>query len=246
MTDLPEPELYDRYFTVLPASTPELLRAAYALRYQVYCVEHAFENPAEHPDGLETDKYDAHSVHAVLVYRPTGEVVGCVRLILPQAGSGIAALPIRSLIDSESARRLDACDPRRTAEISRYAVSKSLRRRQGEELYPDVGELLSADDMRRLAPHISVGLVRAVAQLAAERGVSTVCAAMTPALGRLLERFGLIFERLGPLIEYHGHRQPCMAGCEDLLATMASRNATHHQVVRAAYRGLNPVERGGG
>src|SRR5690606_4423219 len=48
-------ELYDRYFTVVPASTPELLDAAYVLRYQVYCNEHAFENPAEHPDGREVD-----------------------------------------------------------------------------------------------------------------------------------------------------------------------------------------------
>ena len=235
MSDLPEPELYDRYFTVLPASTPELLRAAYALRYQVYCVEHAFENPDEHPSLLEIDRFDDHSVHAVLIYRPSGDVVGCVRLILPQPDSGIAALPMRRLLQGEAGERLDACDPGRTAEISRYAVSKSLRRRQGEELYPDVNDI-SSDDMRRVVPHVSVGLVRAVAQLAADRGVTKVCAAMAPALSRLLERFGLVFERLGPVIDYHGLRQPCMADCEDLLAGMASRHAGHHRVVDAVYR----------
>ena len=235
MTDLPTPELYDRYFTVRPATTPELLNAAYALRYQVYCVEHAFENRDEHPDQLEIDRYDGHSVHAVLIYRPSNEVVGCVRLILPQADSGIAALPMRGLLQGDAGTRLDACDPKRTAEISRYAVSKALRRRQGEELYPDVNEI-SHDDMRRVVPHVSVGLVRAVAQLAADRGVTKVCAAMAPALSRLLERFGLVFERLGPAIDYHGLRQPCMADCEDLLAGMASRHADHHRIVDAAYR----------
>ena len=235
MTDLPDPELYDRYFTVQPAATPELLNAAYALRYQVYCVEHAFENAAEHPNHLETDQYDDHAVHAVLIHRPSGDVVGCVRLILPQPGSGIGALPMRHLLSGEAAAQLDACDPTRTAEISRYAVSKSLRRRQGEELYPDVNEI-STDDMRRIVPHVSVGLVRAVAQLAADRGVTKVCAAMAPALGRLLERFGLVFERLGPTIEYHGSRQPCVADCEDLIAGMASRHSAHHRIVDEAYR----------
>src|SRR5437879_199197 len=82
--------LYDRYFAVLPASTPELLDAAHLLRYQVYCVENAFENPAQHPGQRETDRYDAHSVHAVLIYIPTRQVVGCVRLILPQPEGGLS------------------------------------------------------------------------------------------------------------------------------------------------------------
>jgi N-acyl amino acid synthase of PEP-CTERM/exosortase system len=234
MSDQSNPELYDRYFAVLPATTPHLLDAAYALRYQVYCVEHPFENPNEHPDGREIDPFDSHSVHAVLLYRPTETVVGCVRLILPKEGSGVAALPIASLLTDEGRERLNQCDPTRTAEISRYAVSKALRRRPGEELYPDVGELSSAD-MRRLVPHISVGLVRGVAALARQRGITKVCAAMAPALGRLLERFGLVFESLGPVVDYHGPRQPCLADCESLIAGMAARNAEHYRVIDATY-----------
>src|SRR5437762_2272414 len=122
--------LYDRYFEVVPASTPELLDAAYHLRYQVYCVEHAFENAAEHPNQREIDRYDVHSVHAVLVYIPTREVVGCVRLILPRSDGGLSTLPIRDLLHGEARARLDRCDPVRTAEISRYAVSKMFRRRE--------------------------------------------------------------------------------------------------------------------
>ena len=77
-------DLYNRYFDVVPAHTPDLLEAAYALRYQVYCVEHAFEDPAQQIGEREIDRYDEHSVHAVLIAKNTGEVVGCVRLILPQ------------------------------------------------------------------------------------------------------------------------------------------------------------------
>src|SRR5687767_3019976 len=131
-------EIYDRYFTVVPANTPELLDAAYALRYNVYCVEHAFLDASKHPTGREVDEYDDHSVHAVLLSKSGGSVVGCVRLVLPRPEDRAPAIPMRALVDGAAASRLDACDPTRTAEISRYAVSKTLRRREGEELYPDV------------------------------------------------------------------------------------------------------------
>ena len=233
-------DLYDRYFTVVPADTPELLDAAHELRYQVYCREHAFENPADHPGGREVDVYDASSVHAVLIQRAGDRVVGWLRLILPGEG-GVAQLPLRQLVSGEAAERLDACDPLRTAEISRYAVSKALRRREGEELYPDVPpagqeEDLPVADLRRLAPHLSVGLLRGVATLAAAQGVTTLCAAMAPALLRLVKRFGFRFHLLGPPIEYHGVRQPCIADCEELLAELAQRESDYFELVAQAYR----------
>jgi N-acyl amino acid synthase of PEP-CTERM/exosortase system len=123
-------------------------------------------------------------------------------------------------------------DRARTAEISRYAISKQYRRRQGESLYPDVewhGPL--ADEMRRLVPHMSLGLIRGVYLMAAQHGIDTLCAAMAPPLLRLLERFGLVFERLGPLIDYHGMRQPCVAESRHLLAGLAARNPDYYQLV---------------
>jgi N-acyl amino acid synthase of PEP-CTERM/exosortase system len=243
MSDARISELYDRYFRVVPATTPELLDAAHVLRYQVYCVEHPFEDASQHPNGREIDRFDANSVHAVLMNRLTSTVVGCVRLILPSDPAAMSALPIRQLLDDEAGAKLDSYDPNRTAEISRYAVSKMLRRREGEDLYPDVslgydeGDLLSDTDLRRLAPHLSVGLLRGVATLASNQGITTVCAAMAPPLLRLLRRFGLIFEPLGPPIEYHGVRQPCIASCETLLAGMAGKQPLYHRIVDAAYRG---------
>jgi N-acyl amino acid synthase of PEP-CTERM/exosortase system len=230
--------LYDRYFAVVPADTPLLLDAAYALRYQVYCVEHAFEDAAQQVGEREIDRYDAHSVHAVLIAKSTGSVVGCVRLILPWRNGAAAPLPIRELLSDTDRVRLDAFGPHRTAEISRYAISKMYRRRPGEGLYPDVGDdEPPPNELRRLAPHMSLGLVRGVARVAASHGIETVCAAMAPPLLRLLERFGLAFERLGPSIEYHGPRQPCIAECEQLLEGMADRNPDYYRVVAAEYRG---------
>ena len=105
--------LYDRYFTVVPANTPALLDAAHALRYQVYCVEHAFEDPAQQIGERERDRYDEGAVHAVLIYNPTEQVVGCVRLILPRAIGGISSLPLRKLLNKEDQAHIDQCDPAR-------------------------------------------------------------------------------------------------------------------------------------
>jgi N-acyl amino acid synthase of PEP-CTERM/exosortase system len=233
--------LYDRYFTVLRATTPELLDAAHVLRYQVYCVENAYEDPALQIGGREFDRYDPHSVHAVLRYKPTGVVGGCVRLILPQADRGLSTLPMRELLSAEGRDRLDQCDPTRTAEISRYAVSKMFRRRATDDAYPDVLMVdLPATEMRRLVPHVSLGLMRGVGTLAAAEGVTTVCAAMAPALLRLLARLGVNFEPLGPVIDYHGLRQPCLADLEALLSGLAARKSQYYGVLESTYHHETP------
>src|SRR5437762_7954441 len=66
---LPLHDIYEDTFKLVRATTQELKEAAYRLRYQVYCVEQPFENPAEHPQGMETDAYDRHSVHTLLIHR---------------------------------------------------------------------------------------------------------------------------------------------------------------------------------
>ena len=96
---------WDRHFDVVPASTPELLDQIFALRYQVYCVEHRFENPAKFPTGRETDCHDPFSLHVALIYRGTGEVAGTVRLIFP-AGETIRSLPILTLLGPDAQAEL--------------------------------------------------------------------------------------------------------------------------------------------
>lgn len=130
---------------------------------------------------------------------------------------------------------MDLLPPGSTAEISRYAVSKAFRRRAGEELYPDVDADLSAADARRLAPHMTLGLFRGVATLATAHGVTHLCAAMAPALLRLLERFGLAFARLGDPIEYHGLRQPCIAELTALREGLSRSREEYSRFVETAF-----------
>ncbi len=229
--------LYDEYFAVIPADTDSLRLQAYKLRYQVYCIEQEFQPPDEQLGDIEMDEHDEHSVHAVLIFKPTERVVGCVRLVLPTDQAPISSFPIYHLLPSNLQQRLQECPPEKTAEISRYAVSKVFRRREGESLYPDIGFFeLEERDSRRLAPHISLGLLRGVGKLAFDNGITHVCAAMAPALLRLLGKFGLRFDLLGSPIEYHGLRQPCIAECETLLTDLSKQNADYFKLVEAAYR----------
>ena len=184
------------------ASTPALLREAHRLRHQVYCVERAFETGQ---DGMERDQYDGHARHAVVRWRQTGEVVGAVRLILPKTLAGGGALPIHHVCDPALLHAVPAAT---TGEVSRFALAKQLTR-QVRSISPASFSLL------RLA------LIQGAVRLSAEAGHTHWLAVMEPTLLRLLAITGLHFTPLGPVVAYHGLRQPAVAELAPVLARMA-------------------------
>jgi N-acyl amino acid synthase of PEP-CTERM/exosortase system len=212
-------EVYERYFEIVLAETPELLERAFRLRYEVYCVEHPFLNAAANLGGRETDAFDGHSAHALLVHRASGATCGTVRLILPDRDHPTSSFPVAQVSPSAAAM-MRKLPPLSTAEISRFAVSKSFRRRVGEDLYPDVGEMAAPPNgvaERRLLPHITYGLIRACLLMSLNHKLTHLAAVMEPALMRLVARLGLCFKPVGELVEYHGMRQPCCAAIDDLV-----------------------------
>jgi N-acyl amino acid synthase of PEP-CTERM/exosortase system len=212
-------DLYNRYFKVVPANTPARLEAAYRLRYQVYCVENPFENPAEHPEELESDAYDDHSVHSLLIHRPSGAVAGTVRLVLPRYDK---ALPITHVCDHPMLSDRSAIPAASTAEISRFAISKEFRRRATDRLGADyalVERPAALDGMdRRVIPHITLGLMKAIVKMSWKHEITHWTAVMEPALLRLISRLGIEFSPLGPMVQYHGLRQPCYGEANVVLA----------------------------
>jgi N-acyl amino acid synthase of PEP-CTERM/exosortase system len=228
--------LYARWFDVVPADTQERLQEAYRLRYQVYCVENTFEDAAGRTDGMETDEYDRHSVHSLLIHRPTGMVAGTVRLILPNGSGDISALPISEVCTDPALRDKAQFPPDRTAEISRFAVSKAFRRRITDATHPDMhfvdGAPLDRSQERRiLTPNITLGLMKAIAEMSIRNGVTHLCAMMEPALLRLTSRLGIKFTPLGKTVEYHGIRQPCYAALADLGFALMKCSPEAHELV---------------
>ncbi len=211
-------DVYHSYFDSIPAETQEQRNEAFRLRYEVYCVEHPFEDPAENPDGLEIDPFDDYSLHSLLMHRSSETPVGTVRLILPRPDDDDADLPIREVCAHELLKGHSNELPRaKTAEISRFAVSKQFRRRASDG-QTTVGGVNDNEDPRRLIPHISLGLMQSIVEMAARARVTHLCAVMEPTLLRMLARLGIHFNNLGPRVEYHGTRQPCFSDLDLLLA----------------------------
>ncbi len=222
--------LYNEHFKVVPVDTPALLDEVYRLRYQVYCVEHRFEQPPDDLPKREIDHYDSHSVHSALIHRQSGTVVGAVRLILPRPDEGSDDLPIRNLLEPEARQAFDRFPRNRTAEASRYAVSKLFRQRQGEYRYPDVNaDLGPLAAERRVMPYITLGLMRAVIEMSIAHGIEYIAAVMEPTLIRLLHRFGMEFDPVGPQVDYHGRRQPAIITPHRMLMALSQRQLDYWQ-----------------
>ncbi|HUC08856.1 MAG TPA: PEP-CTERM/exosortase system-associated acyltransferase [Stellaceae bacterium] len=219
---------YTRYFDVVRADTPDRLDLAYRLRYQVYCVENQYEDSGRCPYGREIDEDDDRSVHTLLIHRQSGTAVGTARLILPQT-DGERQLPIQRILGPAERVKFQRLPLDRTGEVSRFAISKEFRRRRDDGRYPDGGYpyppsgCYSAE--RRLLPHITFGLLRGILRICREYEVSVIAALVEPALWRILSRLGLDFGRLGPLVEHHGVRQPCVAPLVDLLRGSQSQGS---------------------
>jgi len=184
------------------AHTTAALQAAYQMRYQVYCLEHGF---LVGQNGVERDEYDDHARHAVVRWRQTGEIIGTVRLILPQTPAGDDDFPVQRICDPGLLRGLPLAT---TGEVSRFALAKQ-QTKQVRGVSAETSSLL------RLA------LLRGALWLSAEAGHTHWLAVMQPTLLRLLRTSGLHFVPLGPLVEYHGLRQPVVADLAPTLARMA-------------------------
>jgi N-acyl amino acid synthase of PEP-CTERM/exosortase system len=176
---------------------------------------------------MERDAYDDQALQSLLIHVPTGSIAGTVRLILPRLSGSTRDLPIEHVCTEPLLLDDSPALPRQsTAEVSRFAVPKSFRRRLGESGSPTgiTDESIEAQEQRnremadrRLAPHITLGLIQSLVEMSVEHGVTHWCAVMERALLRLLTKIGIHFTDLGPLVEYHGHRQPCYSDLRQLL-----------------------------
>lgn len=210
---------FHEYFEFVPADTSDLLDEVFALRYQVYCVERSFEDAAKHPSGREKDEYDTRAVHTLIRHKRTGYCAAAVRLVLADNQQPAAPFPLESAcagsLDADAQSSIATLDRLKVAEISRFAVSKEYRRRLGEAetisgvsahaVYRDEQE---QGNRRRGFPHITLGLIAACVQMAAKEGITHWFAVMEPTLLRFLQRFGIHFSPIGPLVDHHGLRLP--------------------------------------
>lgn len=215
-------DAFNEYFEIVPANTPELKAETFRLRYEVICEE--IEMPGyekwKYPSGQETDEEDSRSSHCLLRHRPTGAAAGTVRLILSDPHNAEEPLPIEKQLQplfSSHAIEIPELPRGSTVEVSRFILAKRFRSRKGEDRNESgVGDRVtdrrktvrSENKDRRQFPHAVLGLMVAMLFLASQQRVTHWYAIMEPILNRLLRRFALEFTPIGPVINYHGLRQP--------------------------------------
>jgi N-acyl amino acid synthase of PEP-CTERM/exosortase system len=219
---------YSSIFSSSIATSPEIRDACFRVRFQVYCIDNGFEDPANSLDGLERDSFDSHSIHSVLTHNATGNAIGTVRLVLPEENGERRVLPVRQIVGPLAADGVAPFPIEGTAEISRFSIVKSFRQHT-----PDQGfeAQLSHEEWRKMLFHLPLGLMKSMVEMSARAGLTHWVAVMEPALLRLLTRLGIHFNSLGSLVDYHGRRQPCWANIDTLLARVHAERPDVWEVI---------------
>jgi len=202
------------------------------LRYEVYCEELNFLDPANYPEKLETDEFDPFSIQIAGI-NDEKQAVATLRLIRDSH----LGFPLERHAPSlfESVREL----PRdKTVEVSRLILAKRYRRRANDGRYGTGGiegdtrsRIGPAGQQRSSYPLILFGLFRVMFEESLNSGYQWWLAAMEPWLQAFLERFGFVFAPVGRPIEYYGHVVPYAARIEDIFKAVAEMKPEVLQMV---------------
>ena len=215
-------ENFLEYFDITYAKETYQKNNAGRVRYRVYCEEFGYEEASSFPDGIETDDFDAASLHCLITHKPSGTPAGCVRVVL--AGRG-GQMPFEKFC----AGSLDAdffekhpMERESMCEISRLAVDSQFRRRSGEQTtrFGVAAEKKFSLEELRTFPLFAVSCYLGATALGGMAGCTNGFAMMEPFLPRLLSHAGIAVTKVGSDIDYHGMRAPYYVTLRETLDNM--------------------------
>ncbi len=222
------------YFRFEQLRTPSSQQEAYALRYDIYCLERGFLDPQAYEDKLETDAYDPQSILFGARDRQ-GDIIGTIRLVLDNP----LPLPVFAKCTITDQNAVSALSGK-GAEISRLAIARHYRRRRQDGAYGvNVGPGTTAGSERRSnRPEIVLGLIQAMYICSLAENITYWFAAMERPLIRMLARLGFIFRQIGPETDYYGPVAP-------YVMTMEEFNENLGRVNPELLASMTPKEQGG-
>lgn len=197
------------------ADLPDDLKAVYHLRYEVYCNESHFLDPKQYPDGIETDKYDPHSIH--FAASDQYGMIGTMRLILDSS----YGFPFEEHCRGKLHIDINSIPRKHAAEISRFAISKRFRRRvtDGLNYSPDFDDNVTKDDLENVTKRVrpmAFGLYREMYQESKRRGITHWFALMEKPLCFLLKVHGFVFRPIGEEVDVYGKVTPYLAEVKEV------------------------------
>ncbi|KOS54791.1 GNAT family N-acetyltransferase, partial [Rhodococcus rhodochrous] len=119
----PEAMLSGPRYSLLVSADREHREAAQRLRYRVFAAEPGFRLPAGMPPGIDADRFDEYCDHLLVRENRTGAVVGCYRMLPPDAARAAGGYYTATEFD------LTALDPDglRAVEMGRACVDPAHR-----------------------------------------------------------------------------------------------------------------------
>ena len=251
-------ETFKKYFLVELARTTKQKNKVYTIRYNVYCKEFAYEPIECYPDEKEYDEYDEYSMHSLITHKSSKIPAACVRLVpaFDQGHNLDVKLPFEKYctesLDMEFINKLDF-DPKTKCEVSRLAVDGLFRRRSSETLtrFGAINMKFSEEEQRAF-PLLAVATFLLAIGLTELSDKTNMFAMMEPSLYRLLKRFGIVFQKAGKNINYHGIRALYFMTTQSALNNMRSEllelyHCLHKQIKHPegqpiGYRGIKEKE----
>ena len=235
---------FSEYFELELATTRAQREDTFRLRYRIFCDEFRYEPAEAYPDHLESDEYDAHSRHFLLRHKSSGMPAACARLVLADDKS---PLPLEKFcanaIDEKVMRSYD--DRRQTlCEFSRWGVDSPFRLRPGERMtrFGEISALDSTAREQRTFSLIAISTILATFAIS-EILERTHCFTMLePLMARRLARSGLVSERVGQEIEYHGVTAPYLFHAAENIEGMASELREFYAAIRSDFAASGELE----
>ena len=234
----PIAESFDHYFSVRLANTQALKDEVYRIRYEVYCEEFGYEPAEDFPDRKECDTYDSKSTHCLVIHRDSGRTAGCVRLVPAEPSGPGALLPFErycgNSLTSEHWEAIRKMSRSTVCEISRLSVSKVFRRRAREQAtrYGAIPESKFSLAEKRIFPYVAVSLFLAATVLTDLTDHRNAFAMMEPTLPRIMNRVGIVFQKVGNNIDYHGRRAAHFITTDSALEGMKPEYRELYEIIR--------------
>lgn len=202
---------FSEYLSAVVAINKSHKSESFKIRHKVYCEELKFEKLQ--PTNEELDEFDSRAFHCLIKHKPTGAFAGTVRVVTSKDPKQM--LPIEkfclSAINEKSVHPSDF--PREeVCEISRLAIPKQFRKRATDKFQGSatgsLNEYNYSEKELRCFPFIAVGLYLSAASVCLNLGIKHCFVMMEPRLARSLKFVGIVFTKVGPVVEYHGKRAP--------------------------------------
>ena len=223
--------LFDDSYEVILADTEASRAIHHKIRYQVYCKERDFENPADFPAGKESDRWDTHAAQFIVRQRDSRAWVAAIRLVLPYA----ASFPLETL-HCLAPGHADHIRRRHLGEISRVCVIRSPNpHRSNPHLDHNFGHVAPDHESQ-----VMLGLIRTIIIHGLERGIEHCYLLITDAFARLLRRIGVVLHSVGIATEHRGLRAPYLMGLRETAASLCDRSAAIHALFARAIHAYQP------